>query len=76
MIDASGEFQISEVDPWTWTPIPTNIDTFIVPLSIYVLIKTHTIGVHINSSDKDAVLCMSFLPKYIFVEYILVPQKA
>ena len=49
-----GKFRILEVDRWTWTPILSNIGTFTVTLSTYILIESHIKGAPINSSDKDA----------------------
>ena len=75
----TGEFQISEVDRWTRTPISADIGTFAFTLSTYVLIETHIKGVHTNSSressDKDACIRICYILKAIIVEEILVPQK-
>ena len=50
----NGEFHISEVNPWTQTPISVGIGTFAVPLSTYILIKTQLKGVPTPSSYKEA----------------------
>ena len=47
-----GKSQILVVDPWTRTPISADIGTFAVPLSTYILIKTHIKGVPSTISEK------------------------
>ena len=56
-----GKFQILEVDPWRRTPISVNIGTFVVPLSMYVLIKTNIKGVSILISYKDAFIMIGYI---------------
>ena len=53
MISMNGEFQILEADRWTRTPVFDDNDTFVVPLSTYVLIEDHIKGVTIANSEKN-----------------------
>ena len=48
-----GELQISKVNPWKWTPILVNIDTFDIPLLTYAMIKPYIKRVPIPGSDTD-----------------------
>ena len=66
------EFHILEVNPWTWTPILVNIGTFSIPLSTYILIKTHIKGVPILSLDKDTSIRICYIKFFIIVVEILV----
>ena len=50
----TGEFHVLEVDPCTGTPVLVDIGTFVIPLSMYVLIKTHIKRVPVPISDIDA----------------------
>ena len=56
-----GKFQISEVDPWTRTPILVDTGTFAIHLSMYVLIETHIKGVPIPRSDTDSGIRIGYI---------------
>ena len=70
-----GEFQILEVNPWTWTNILVDFGTFF-PSSMYVLIKPHIKWVTIPSSDTDSDILIVYIEQNIIIDYILVQQKA
>ena len=71
-----GEFQITEVNQWTQTPISADISTFSIPFLTYILIEIHIKGVPSISSEEDSVLRVGYIQIFIRVEEILVPQTA
>ena len=65
-IDTS-KFHILEVNPWTRTPIFLDVGTFYIPLSTYVLIKTHVKWVPIPRSDTYTGIRIVHIQIYIIV---------
>ena len=60
-VELCGELHISEIDPWTQTPILLDIGTFAIPLSTYTLIKPHIKWVPITISDTDAGIRIGYI---------------
>ena len=60
-VELRGELHISEIDPWTQTPISLDIGTFAIPLSTYALIKPHIKWVPIPTLVTDTGIWIGYI---------------
>ena len=61
-------FQILEVNLWTRAPNLADIGTFVVPILMYVLLKTHIKWVPCTSLKKNTVRRLYYIKIYIMIE--------